>query len=529
MGLSNSIRHKLFLLLIVMGAIPFVIVIVMSTLNMVAEWENSVERNGILRNTIISEHVTELFEKNFYVLHALGINALIVDYLREPQEQNYQPVKFLLHDTNKIFRDRNLMAITKSDGMQLIRTDGSKLVNISQREHFQQAMAGKDFVSDVILSMSTEKMIVVLTSPVCDEKNNVVGIVQRNFDLSAFQDFVESQDDGDISVIILDRQGRIIANSDNRADLAEDFLSDDSYKFIFDQVGKNSDGIVHTVINDEDSLVSYSQNILTDWTIITVQPYKYILHQVYAEIIKYSLIGFFMLAIVAAVAYFTSVRATKPILDIVKTANKIASGATNIEAFEVKSTDEIGKMAEAFNKMRQARDAYHLETQTDKLTGLYNKTTFENFFEMKLRDLKNNVSTRIMALYIIDLDKFKEVNDTKGHQFGDEVLKEFAAHLRKCFRPYDCIARFGGDEFMVVIDNLPGTEIIFKKAEMINQVARNIEIGGENANVSASIGIAIVPQHGMEYGKIFKAADDSLYFVKNNGRDNYHCNLDSTD
>lgn len=525
MGLNNSIRNKLFLLLIVMGAIPFVIVIVMSTLNMVAEWENSVERNGILRNTIISEHATELFEKNFYVLHALGINSSVTDYLKDPQNKNYQPIKFLLHDTNKIFRDKNLMAITGADGMQLIRTDGSKLVNISQREHFQQAMKGKDFVSDVILSMSTGKMIVVLTSPVRDEKNNVVGIVQRNFNLAAFQDFVELQDDKDISVIIFDRQGRIIANSDNRTDLAKDFLNDKSYQSILDAVGKSPSGIVRTVVNNEDSLVSYSQNALTDWTIITVQPYKYILSQVYSEIIKYSLIGLFMLAIVAAVAYFTSIRATKPILDIVKTANKIASGATNIESFEVQSKDEIGKMAEAFNKMRQARDAYHLETQTDKLTGLYNKTTFENFFKLKLQDLKNNVSTGIMAMYIIDLDHFKEVNDTKGHQFGDEVLKEFSANLRKCFRPYDCIARFGGDEFMVLIDNLPGTEIIFKKAELINQVAHNIEIDGESANVSASIGIAIVPMHGTDYGTIFKAADDSLYFVKNNGRDNYHCNL----
>ena len=355
MGLSNSIKHKLFFLLIIMGAIPFIIVIILSTMNMISEWEISVERNGILRNRIISEHITELFEKNFYVLHALGINSLIANYLKDPQARNYNAVKFLLQDTNNIFRDRNAMAITKDNGRQLVRTDGSKLVDISKREHFQQSMRGRDFVSDVILSMSTGELIVVLTVPVHDEKNNIIGIAQRNFDLKAFQDFVETQDDEEISVIILDRQSRIIANSDDGTDLAESFLNDNSYEFISAHVTRGS-GIIRANVDGIDSLVSYSQNDLTDWTIITVQPYQYILNQVYAEVVKYSLIGFLMLAIVSTVAYFTSVRATKPIIDIVRNANKIASGTANVELLKIDSRDELGAIVEAFNKMRKARD-----------------------------------------------------------------------------------------------------------------------------------------------------------------------------
>ena len=522
MGLSNSIKHKLFFLLIIMGALPFIIVIILSAMNMIDDWEKSVERDGLLRNTIISEHVTELFEKNFYVLHALAVHDSLINYVRNPQPENQEKISFLMHDTNKIFRDRNTLALTDTNGDQLIRTDDSKLVNISNREHFKAAMNRRDFVSDVILAMSTNKLTVVLTCPILDEKNNVVGILQRNFDLKAFQDFVETQDNAETSVMILDRSGRIIANSENGQNLAQNF-NNNNYEFIYNNVSRNS-GTIRTYINGEDSLVSYSQNAMTDWTVITVQPYKYIIHQVHTEILKYALAGLIMLLIVSIVAYWTSSSATKPIIDIVKTANKIASGSTNIEALKITSKDELGTMAEAFNKMRSARDNYQMEARIDKLTKLYNKSTFENVCNLKLKDyIDNQDNENLMALYIIDLDHFKEVNDTKGHQFGDKVLEEFAKHLRKCFRPYDCVARFGGDEFLVVIDHMPNMEVIVRKAKAINEIARELEIDGENAKISASIGIATVPKNGTDYEEIFKAADEALYFVKKNGRDGYHC------
>ncbi|MBR5914686.1 MAG: diguanylate cyclase [Selenomonadaceae bacterium] len=525
MGLSNSIRHKLFFLLIIMGAIPFTIVIIVSSFATVSEWEQSIEHNGRLRNVLISEHVTELFEKNFYVMQTAALNSDIINYVGNPQSvPNDKEILRLMKDINSIFHVQNVMGLTANNGMQLIRTDGEKLVDISKREHFIQAMRGNNFVSDVILSMSTGKMIVVLTVPIKNGDNEIVGLVQRNFHLSAFQDFIAMQDNAEISIIILDRNGNVIANSDNGDDLAKNFYENDTYKSVADKLYKWS-GTVHEQVAGEDALVSYSKNNLTGWTIITVQPYKYILNQVYSEIIKYAFIGFFMLLLISGIAYFTSVRATRPIIEITKAASQIASGdVSNVEALNIHSDDEFGEMAQAFNKMRTARDNYRAEASIDRLTKLYNKMTFENVCQIKLRKL-NDVEERenLLALYIIDLDHFKEVNDTKGHQFGDIVLKEFSKKLRGCFRPYDCVARFGGDEFVVVIDNLPNTEVITRKADIINRLARELEIDGENAKISASIGIAIVPQAGTDYEEVFKAADNALYYVKKNGRDGWHC------
>lgn len=525
MGLGNSIKHKLFFILVIMGAIPFIIVICLSSMNMIRDWEVSVKKNGDLRNKIISEHVTELFEKNFYVLHATAVNSSVIDYVKNPRPEKQKEILFLLQNTNKIFRDKNLMALTASNAEQLVRTDGSKLVNIGNRKHFHAAMEGKDYVSNVIVSMSTGEMIVVLTSPVKDENDNSVGILQRNFNIRALQDFVETQDDEETSVIILDGNGRVIVDSEKNENIsAENFLNDDNYKFISELGLKNSE-TVHVNVNGYEALVSHSKNPLTNWTIISVQPYKYILNQVYGEILKDALIGLVMLLIVAAVSYYTSVRATRPILEITRAANIMASGNLKVESLHVNSEDEIGKMAEAFNKISSARDAYQLEAEIDTLTKLYNKKTFEIACKNKLKEFKNfGAEKKFMALYIIDLDHFKEVNDTRGHQFGDRVLEEFAAKLKKSFRPYDYVARFGGDEFLVLLTDLPNTEIISRKAEWINQFARELTVDGENAKISASIGIAVIPNEGFDYEEIFNSADKSLYFVKNNGRDGYFFN-----
>ena len=97
--------------------------------------------------------------------------------------------------------------------------------------------------------------------------------------------------------------------------------------------------------------------------------------------------------------------------------------------------------------------------------------------------------------------------------------------LKNNFRSRDCIGRFGGDEFIVMIDNLPNTDIIFRKAKIINQSACELKIDGALVGISTSIGIAIVPQNGTEYDILFETADRALYNVKKNGRNGHHCEI----
>lgn len=525
MEFSKGLKAKIFSLFILMGAIPFIVLVIAGVYNTVSELETSGKQNSLLRNSLLSEHLSSLIEVNQQVLRSLALNPEIIEYVQAPTEDKKERIKKILYDTNGIFSDENLMAVTGGDGQQLIRTDESALVNLSKRQHFHEAMKGRSYVSDIISSMSTGKMIIVMEVPVFNADKKPVGMVQRNFDLEAFQEFVQSFDDEEFSLVVMDRTGKIIANSDNIPDFGSEYATDNSYKFILDRI-YNSSGVIPLEVNGLDSLVTYSRNVDTGWMIITIRPYHYILEQAYDNAAKAIIFGLILLLIGTLVAYLLAGRVAKPIIEMSNVVDDIVSGKGDIGKLEVKRDDELGKMADAFNKMKSDRDAYQLESELDKLTELFNKKTMENLCKMKLKTFNENGASNIfMAFYIIDLDHFKEVNDLLGHQFGDKVLIEFARGLKKIFRPNDCIGRFGGDEFVVIVDSLPNMDVVIRKAEQIKQIAFNLMVEGKGHIVTASIGIAIAPQNGRDYDSLFASADKAVYHVKNSGKNGYYCEL----
>ena len=169
-------------------------------------------------------------------------------------------------------------------------------------------------------------------------------------------------------------------------------------------------------------------------------------------------------------------------------------------------------------KIRLSRDSYKMASERDKLTKVYNKAATEANCKLRLRQQEDGTIT---ALYIIDLDHFKEANDTYGHQHGDLILQEFAKKLQAVFRATDIVGRFDGDEFVVMIDHLPSVAIAERKAMEVLQAARTLTVDGTPANVTASIGLAISLHQGLDYDTLFGIADQALYRVKKAGRNGY--------
>ncbi len=162
-----------------------------------------------------------------------------------------------------------------------------------------------------------------------------------------------------------------------------------------------------------------------------------------------------------------------------------------------------------------------VETQNraerDSLVNAYNKNATHEKISESLKDIKSG------AFFIIDIDDFKGINDTKGHPFGDKVLIYLFKRISHMVRARDIVGRVGGDEAIVFLQNAPSVEIVRSKAETLcNDV--NVPFcddNGTRVNVSISVGIALYPEHGDTFEELYKNADTALYQSKKKGKNTF--------
>jgi len=156
----------------------------------------------------------------------------------------------------------------------------------------------------------------------------------------------------------------------------------------------------------------------------------------------------------------------------------------------------------------------------DQLTKLPNRTLFYERLELSLTQAKRTKNT--VVLLFIDLDGFKAVNDTLGHDMGDYLLLEVGKRLGESIRESDVAARMGGDEFTVLLTNLHNFDVVPRIADKIIQALnRHIEFKGNSCHVGASIGIAAYPDHADNVDDLVKSADTAMYRAKHAGKNRY--------
>jgi diguanylate cyclase (GGDEF)-like protein/PAS domain S-box-containing protein len=169
---------------------------------------------------------------------------------------------------------------------------------------------------------------------------------------------------------------------------------------------------------------------------------------------------------------------------------------------------------------KKSRQRIHHMAFHDSLTGLPNRRLFQSTLEELVSDLKNT-SLKAAVMYI-DLDRFKGVNDTLGHETGDQLLVAVSNRLKNCLRNTDLIARQGGDEFTVLLPNLISkADAVIVAEKIINALNEPILINEQELAVSSSIGIAIFPEDGKDSVTLMKNADAAMYRVKEEGKNNY--------
>jgi diguanylate cyclase (GGDEF)-like protein len=171
-------------------------------------------------------------------------------------------------------------------------------------------------------------------------------------------------------------------------------------------------------------------------------------------------------------------------------------------------------------RAQNARKIAYL-AQHDMLTGLANRARFaEKLDEVSKRHKRHGAGFTVLML---DLDRFKAVNDTLGHAAGDQLLKEVAERLKACLRETDMLARLGGDEFAIIQDDEPEQHqaAIAVALRIIDVLGRPFEIQEQQVSIGTSVGIAFAPEHAIEPGELMKCADLALYATKAAGRNDF--------
>ena len=254
------------------------------------------------------------------------------------------------------------------------------------------------------------------------------------------------------------------------------------------------------------------------------------------------------LLVLALGAWIGSRRTRRTLRTLTDATRSLSQGDFQVEV-PIRSRGPAGELARAFNemahqlaasraqitnyqkslesRMRERTKELHSATQravqiaqTDPLTGLPNRLLFRARLEEAIKSAAADKSR--VAVLFVDLDFFKKFNDSLGHDAGDDVLREAATRLKDAIRQDDLVARFGGDQFVVLITRLEAQHaghVVMTVAEgIIDALVKPIDVSSTRHNMPASVGIALYPQDGSDAGALLKNADTAMYAAKQAGR-----------
>ena len=176
---------------------------------------------------------------------------------------------------------------------------------------------------------------------------------------------------------------------------------------------------------------------------------------------------------------------------------------TMVDITQVKKTEEQIKYI-----------AYH-----DALTGLPNRYRFNEYLNQAIK--QSEAENRKFGLMFIDLDRFKLINDTLGHKFGDNVLQRVSKRIVRCVRKKDIVSRYGGDEFIIIMNDADIRGVAILAQRILNEFCKPLYVNGQEVFISPSIGISFYPEDGTETETLVKNADTAMYLAKERGKNNY--------
>lgn len=386
-------------------------------------------------------------------------------------------------------------------------------------------------------------------SPILGKANDdlsIVGYVVSTISISYFNNFLKSIEMGNTGFgQVLDKYGKIVyhpssdligkdVNSDKLGKIINNYYSGSMYK----------NGTFNLYYNGSEKLYGYSVIPKLNWVLVVGQDVSEVVNLANIIIYVLALTMIVLMILVIAVSSSISKAFTDPIIELKDVMMAAADGNLEVQS-NIKSKNELGELSRIFNKMihiirgnyndlsamheelltneEELRTNYeHIEylAYHDVLTKLPNKMSFT---EKVNEILEVSAETdQVHAIYFVDLDNFKTINDTLGHDYGDQLLEQTAEQLLTLMGPNDIVARAGGDEFLLFRRNLASVNDASEFAEKVIDAFRNpFNLNGEIAYVSMSMGIALYPNNGFHISSLIKNADIAMYKSKDTGKNKF--------
>ena len=215
-----------------------------------------------------------------------------------------------------------------------------------------------------------------------------------------------------------------------------------------------------------------------------------------------------------------------PLGELLRGVRKIEQGDLDVHS-PVTTSDEVGELTEAFNRatqtIRSQREQLWRESITDHLTGAYNQRHFRKLLAQEIERAKR--AGHPLALMMIDIDHFKTYNDTHGHEFGNEVIRQVVQIVQRTLRQTDLVARYGGDELAVLLPETDSEHAQVLARRLLEEVC-NIQVpaiqGNDPPKISISLGGACFPLNAKVTDELIRKADEALYAAKRGGRARVH-------
>ena len=558
--MSNSLKKSL--IAAICGAIftAFVIFLFMVRATITYDYKNSVEMNDKKFAEIISQNINFTLNKYFDLA---GMSAEYPQILHEPRSRQ---VEILKHALNKEDAFDFLIIVDKAG--KAVTYTAQKYINVDKNIYEWFKVMRPDYEMDIspaYFSEKTQNLVVTYVRGIVDNgevRAAVLGDINLEYLREMIRKFnidntsmaylidengtaiIQPDDGGKIynyrsmsySVIAKNHEGYALYDENNHIKLREaSFSADQGLINAIRAALKGENGSdEYEDMHGNKYFCCYQPielpQVKSTWSLVIVHPAEAIISGL-DRIILVSLFGGIIVVVLIALALnFFAKKITEPIRLMGEMAMRVKNGDLSGQ-LEIANDNELGELANNINHMIQSIRATREESKKseeqlkvtayyDALTGLPNR----KYFLLRLRQIINkSVESRFYgAMLFVDVDKFKSVNDTYGHAVGDGLLIEFAKRIIEVVGNKEAACRYGGDEFLLFLLGYNEEDTKSVCNALVNKMRQPFNIAGNEFNLSASVGAAIMPKDAADIDNLLIKADSALYVSKNSGRDQFN-------